>query len=192
MSTFKDRIQKILSEAIDQPPAIHQTYQHFDPSFVKYIKYNENGIRKGYDVQTGRWLPHQSVEGGAPTIAYGHKVQQGENFSHGITEDDAIRLLNQDLEHARMKAQREVDSHYGRGSFSMLPIQRQEILTDFVFNLGSLRSFPKFTHGVISNDIAVMAKEYKRYVGGRELTQRNKQFHDRYLSAPVQKNTPAT
>jgi GH24 family phage-related lysozyme (muramidase) len=188
MSTFKERIQKILSEAAIEPPAIHQTYQHFSPAFFNYIKNVENGIRKGFDKKTNRWYPHASVEGGAPTIAYGHKLQRGENYTKGITEDEAIRLLNQDLELARQKAQQEVDAQYGRGLFGSLPIERQEMLTDFVFNLGSLRSFPKFTRGVLVNDLPAMLREYKRYTGGRELTGRNRAFHDRYIIPMITKN----
>lgn len=185
MSTFKERIQKILNEALIEPPAIHHTYQHFNQSFIDYIKQSENGIRKGFNKKTNRWYPSPSVEGGSPTIAYGHKVKSGENFSKGITEEEAIRLLNTDLEIARQKAQREIDSAYGNGIFSSLPIENQEMLTDFVFNLGSLTSFPKFTRGVLMNKPDVISKEYKRFVNGRELTQRNRSFYDRYLTGKV-------
>jgi len=188
MSTFKQIIQNILTEAIDAPPAIHfQIPSQVDPSFVNYIKNAENGIRKGFDKKRGRWFPHKSVEGGSDTIAYGHKLQQGENYSKGITEDEAIKLLNRDIQIARDKARKEVDKNYGVGLFNHLTLQQQEMLTDFVFNLGSLRSFPKFTRGVLINDINVISKEYKRYVGGKELTGRNRDFYNRYIATPVKK-----
>lgn len=184
MSTIKTAIKNILTEALfDVPPAIHQEYIHqFSPSFINYIKFNENNIRKGYDSKKNKWYPISSVEGGLPTIGYGHKLKTGENFSKGISEDEAIRLLNNDLNIARETAKREVDQKYGLGIFQHLTLDKQEMLTDFVFNLGSLRSFPKFTRAVLTNDVNTMMKEYKRYVGGRELTQRNRTFYTRYLA----------
>lgn len=190
MSTIKELIQDILKEAaMDAPSALHAQAQQFNQDFVDYIKHAENGIRKGFDVKTGRWLPHASVEGGTPTIAYGHKLQPGETYKQGITEEQALRLLNQDLEIARMKAAREVDAQYGQGIFRMLPLQSQEMLTDFVFNLGSLRSFPKFTRAVLKKDYVTMNNEYKRFSGGRELAARNQAFHNRYLGSRIAANT---
>jgi len=186
MSTFKELIQKILTEAIDLPPAIHQSYQHqFSSQFTNYIKNVENGIRKGFDKKRNLWLPHTSVEGGSPTIGYGHKIQHGENFSKGITEDEAIKLLNHDLEIARNRTRTEIDQQYGHGLFDHLPLQSQEMLTDFMFNLGTLKSFPKFTRAVLINDTPTMMREYKRFVGGKELGHRNQEFYNRYLANRV-------
>ena len=183
MSTFKERIQKILTEALDQPPAIHQHHQQeFSAGFINYIKHAENGIRSGFDKKTGLWKPHRSVEGGSDTIAYGHKIKPGEHFDKGITEDKAIELLNRDLHIAREHAKMEVTKKYGPGIFENLSLLQQEMLTDFVFNLGSLQSFPKFTRGVLLNDKNIIEKEYRRFTGGRELTSRNQMFRNRYLS----------
>lgn len=51
----------------------------------------------GWNEKKGRWFPHKSVEGGSPTIAYGHKVLPGENFSSGISDAEALKLLRNDL-----------------------------------------------------------------------------------------------
>lgn len=183
MSTFKAHIQKILTEAIDQPSAIHQSYEHqFRPSFVNYIKFNENGIKKGFDVKTNKWFVVDDPNLKTEMIAYGHQIKPGENFSKGITEDQAIQLLNSDLNFAREKVKHEIDSTYGIGLFNTLPLQRQEMLVDFMYNLGSLRSFPKFVRAVLINDQPTIAREYKRFSNGKEVTQRNQSFHDRYVA----------
>lgn len=183
MSTFKERIQVILREAIDVPPAIHQSYEHqFSGDFLEYIKNVENGVRKGYNAKTDRWSVIGDPNGRDQIIGYGHKLRPGDNFSKGISEADAIRLLNQDLNIARDKARKEVDASYGLGLFAQLPLKSQEMLTDFVYNLGSLRSFPKFTRAVLTNDVATMNLEYKRFTNGRELEGRNREFQARYLT----------
>lgn len=182
MATFKQLIQQILAESIDIPPAIHQSYEYqFNQNFTNYVKSVENGIHKGYDEKRHLWFPIKSIEGGTDTIAYGHKLHSGENFSKGITDDQASQLLIKDLNQARVKVKHEIDNEYGIGLFNTLSLSSQEMLIDFVFNLGSLRSFPKFVRGVLTNNKDIMQKEYKRFIGGKELTNRNKIFFNRYL-----------
>ncbi len=67
---------------------------------VNVIKRFENSTtnpKGGYNQKLKKWFPHKSLEGGADTIAYGHKIQKGENFSRGITDSDAIKLLERDI-----------------------------------------------------------------------------------------------
>lgn len=67
---------------------------------VNVIKSFENSTsnpRGGYNQKLKKWFPHKSLEGGADTIAYGHKIQKGENFSKGLTDSEAIKLLEKDI-----------------------------------------------------------------------------------------------
>jgi hypothetical protein len=48
------------------------------------------------------WFPHKSFEGGSDTIAYGHKIQSGEDFSAGITDAQAEELLKKDIEKVKL------------------------------------------------------------------------------------------
>ena len=57
-------------------------------------KANPNG---GWNKASGKWFPHRSLEGGSDTIAYGHKIQSGEDFSKGLTDQEAIDLLKKDI-----------------------------------------------------------------------------------------------
>ena len=57
-------------------------------------KFNPAG---GYDASKGKWYPASSLEGGSDTIAYGHKMLPGEDFSNGLTDTEAISLLNRDI-----------------------------------------------------------------------------------------------
>jgi len=125
--------------------------------------------------------PHKSVEGGTDTIAYGHKLHAGDNFSKGITDEEATKLLIRDIVKSADTAKHVVNSTYGAGTFESLPDKSKEILVDYAFN-GVINKFPKFIDGVINNDNTVMLSQYKRYVNGKELIGRNNAFAARYLN----------
>ena len=158
-----------------------------DPAFVQYIMNVENAGKTGF--KGGKWFPHRSPEGGTDTIAYGHKLKGGENFSRGITNDQAIQLLKSDLNEANGYAQKAVDERFGRGTYDRLDGQRKQMLTDYIFNLGpgALGVFKNFTEAVVKNDKATAYKEYKRKYkpkGSNEyqdLTRRNNLFKQHFL-----------
>jgi len=162
-------------------PAITQTVVtkpsniSFDQSFVDYIKRVENAGKTGYNKQKKLWFPHESFEGGSDTIGYGHKIQKGEDFSKGITDAQAEVLLKRDLEKAKNIVNKEVG---GR----QLSKKQMEMFVDFVFNMGTLNKFPKFTEFALKNDLQGMKAQYKRFAGGKELKGRNSAFLQRFLT----------
>ncbi len=154
----------------------------YSDDFIDYMKEMENSVKAGY--VDGRWYPHKSVEGGSDTVAYGHKIQKGEDFSQGLTEAEADSLLRQDLARAESQAARLIKEKHGV-EWSTLPEWKREVFIDFQFN-SVLRSFPKFRKAVLCDDVAGMAREYKRYAktaeGKRiELKARNSGLRERYL-----------
>jgi hypothetical protein len=64
---------------------------------IKAFENSKNNPKGGYNKGAGKWFPHRSLEGGADTIAYGHKIKKGEDFSKGITDNEAERLLEKDI-----------------------------------------------------------------------------------------------
>lgn len=146
-----------------------------DQSFIDYIKTVENAGKTGYNKQKKLWFPHKSFEGGSDTIGYGHKIQKGEDFSKGITDSQAEDLLKKDLE----KAKKQVYNELGNRQMSK---KQLEMFVDFVFNMGTLKKFPKFTAAALKNDEKTMKDQYKRYTGGKELKGRNDAFVRRFLS----------
>ena len=155
-------------------PAVVASASSIDSDFINYMKDVENGIRKGYDKNKKLWFPHKSVEGGSDTIAYGHKIQPGENFSKGLTDSQAHALLLKDLEKARHIVYKEL------GNIKLTKKQEQ-MFVDFVFNMGTLKKFPKFKDAVLKNDMNTMRAQFKRYSGGKELKNRNVAFLSRFL-----------
>ena len=145
-------------------------------SFVGYLKNVENSIKAGY--KNGKWYPHKSFEGGTDTIAYGHKLKKGENFSSGLTDVEADALLKKDIELARQTVRREIKKYGG----STLSPEKEEMLIDFSFNIGTIHKFPKFVGAILKDDWKTAKKEYKRYSLGKELKNRNEEFYKRFLS----------
>ena len=201
----------IFKESIDAPPVIHNVSGgKFSLSFISFIKNLENNGRYGF--KNGKWYPHVSPEGGLPTIAYGHKLKPGEDYSQGITDREADKLLEHDLEIAKYKVvqyhQKWVSDYikrikqayntpgnkYYEFSNSLTPEnqifkldeKQIEMLTEFVFNLGSLSKFPKFASAVFRHDWEEAKKEGKRSYSDssghrKELTSRNQSFYSKYL-----------
>ena len=160
-------------------PAITQTAQKssfvLNQSFIDYIKRVENAGKTGFNKKKNLWFPHKSFEGGSDTIGYGHKIQPGEDFSKGITDAQAEALLRKDLQ----KAQAQVNKELGGRPLNQ---KQMEMFVDFVFNMGTLKKFPKFTQAALKNDLTGMKAQYKRNAGGRELTGRNTAFLQRFLT----------
>lgn len=67
--------------------------------------------------------------GGYPTIGYGHLIRSGEDFSQGISREQAELLLTQDLQSSERAVLRMTKVPLSGGQF--------DALVSFVFNLGS-------------------------------------------------------
>jgi len=146
-----------------------------DQSFIDYIKRVENASKVGFNKQKNLWFPHKSFEGGSDTIGYGHKIQKGEDFSKGITDSQAEDLLKKDLEKAKAQVYKELNGQ-------QLSKKQLEMFVDFVFNMGTLKKFPKFTAAALKNDTQSMKSQFKRFSGGKELKGRNSAFLQRFLT----------
>jgi GH24 family phage-related lysozyme (muramidase) len=68
---------------------------------------------------------------GKPTIGYGHLIKKGEDFSKGVTEEQATGLLQKDV----AWAEEAVAAHV------LVPLNQNQFdaLVDFTFNLGAGR-----------------------------------------------------
>ena len=104
------------------------------------IKTWENSEQKGLN-ENGRWYPHESVEKGTPTLAFGHKMLNREmesgkvkigdqmvDWRNGLSDDEANALFEQDMNKAREAVMRTVS----------VPLSQNELvaLTSLIFNVG--------------------------------------------------------
>lgn len=82
-------------------------------SQMDILKELENSIGSGKNEEDGKWYPHKSVEGGNPTVAYGHKITDEEleagTYDDGLTEEEAIELLKVDIDDANRKVRDKIE-----------------------------------------------------------------------------------
>jgi GH24 family phage-related lysozyme (muramidase) len=133
-------VRTVLSEDGDggdlMPPIGNmRTNESFD-----VIKGYENSINAGLG-EDGRWYGHASIEGGTPTLAYGHKITGSEaksgkvtidgtkvDYTRGLTQDEADALFAQDMGEAREQVM---------SSVSVTLAQNELVaLTSLLFNVG--------------------------------------------------------
>ena len=175
-----------------QPAAIERSiagpiYQ--DSDFREHIKFLENGVKSGLK-KDGRWYQHPSPEGGLDTIAYGHKLKPGENFSKGLSQAEAEKLLSTDIIEHEKVARYRVDKKYGEGTFDRLDNLRKQMITELAFNLGGggVDTFKNYVKGILTNDKALTLKEHKRsYIDKKDgkrkpLTQRNNYIVQHFIN----------
>jgi hypothetical protein len=157
--------------------------------FVQWLKKMENAKLLFHDLN---YLRHPSPEGGNDTIGYGHKLTALENDTNQVYGYDLNRLLYRDAEVILCLDLKRVEDNLAQlfsAKWDTLGPRRQQMLLDMQYNLGDVRGkFPKFTEGVLTNNLDVQRAEYKRYykdAKGRkhELERRNRGFYDRFLSS---------
>ena len=121
--------------------------------FEEALMEEENGIRAGWNEEEQRWYPHESLEGGTPTVAYGHKLTGFENttgaldvggvevdvFKEGLTEQQARQLLRRDIQAAEDYLEKKIPDYHN------LPRKYQKVLIAVQFNTGSVseQSWPR-------------------------------------------------
>lgn len=94
--------------------AVKSTVDIFKDSIDTILKHYENSTNNpvgGFDKSVGKWFPHKSIEGGTDTIAYGHKIVSGENFSNGLTDSEATQLLKKDISAKESFAKRKIENY---------------------------------------------------------------------------------
>lgn len=169
-------------ESVGNPtPVDHKAYAISDVKRrlleLENSKDNPNGK---YDKKTGRWKPHKSPEGGANTIAYGIKLSNGlpwaktANAQGYLTDEQAMRALDEMAEWYYDAAQKVYDGKFGNGAWDKLNGKQRSILVDFQYNVaGGLRKFPSLMQATHDGDIDRMLEESRRSSNGKPLKTRN-------------------
>jgi lysozyme len=79
----------------------------------------------------GFWGKEYRDVAGIATIGYGHRILAGESFVSGITESQALSILEEDVRQAEDAVGRLIQVAISQGQF--------DALVDFCFNLGAGR-----------------------------------------------------
>jgi hypothetical protein len=162
--------------------------QEYNPSeeYMKALMLQENENNAG--LRGNKYYPYDSVEGGTPTIGYGHKLTEDEvkskKYASGLTKAEVDNLMRSDLNRHKIAAQSSFEKEYGKGSFNKLPGQLKDIVVDYSYTGTGVNEFPNFHKSVYEYSTAKdpgtkqaaynnMLAQYKRYTKGKELTKRN-------------------
>jgi lysozyme len=95
---------------------------------------------------------------GGDTIGYGHEVLPGEIFSQGVTKDQALDLLDKDIQ----KALKDVQAHV------KVPLKQHQLdaLVSYVYNTGSLHN-SRLINRLNAGDFLGAAREMDIITQGR-------------------------
>lgn len=101
---------------------------------------------------------------GFPTIGFGHLIRKGEDFSGGISRENALVLLRKDVEKAERSLRSMVRVELAQNQF--------DVLVSFIFNLGG-GAFQRSTLRRVVNrrEFVEVPRELNRwvYAGGRRV-----------------------
>lgn len=107
---------------------------------------------------------------GKDTIGYGHLVKPGEDFSKGITDQQADELFDKDFEH-HVKGARTTPG------YNLADQRRKQAMVDLAYNMGPNwhKTWPKFSAAASKGDWKTAAKELQsskwyKQVGNRGKT----------------------
>tara|TARA_R110002012_G_C11650945_1_gene611407 strand:+ start:443 stop:1168 length:726 start_codon:yes stop_codon:yes gene_type:complete len=109
------------------------------------LKKFENEALTGF--KNGQWFAHKSLEGGTPTIGWGHKITKEENksgkikiggqtvrFKNGLTPQQVNQLYEQDTAKARSIARKSLEKNTDySGPYTDNQLQS---LTSLIYNIG--------------------------------------------------------
>ena len=164
-----------------------------DISFISALMAVENSIKAGR-TQGGLWFPHPSPEGGNDTLGYGHKLTNKEvetgqivvsdgtviNYKDGLTDNFVYALFVSDLvKHREFTAKQwnsfyNADASYDYPYFEELPRKYQHVLTNIVYNAGTLVNsrgkwgWPKLAKAIVDGDDKEVRKQMvTHYVDSR-------------------------
>jgi hypothetical protein len=118
---------------------------------IKKFENNKNLRSGGWNDKAKKWFPHRSLEGGTPTVAYGHKMLKGENFSNGLSDSQAEDLLHKDIREKVRVLKTNIKN------FEALPLTVKIAAVNAAFR-GDLG--PRTMEHLEANDFRAAAKEY--------------------------------
>lgn len=90
---------------------------------------NSKGLHVIYDDRTGKIVQNISCLPPGATIGYGHLIKSGEDFQKGLSEQQAIELLKQDLHIAEEAVRNNITAKTTQNQF--------DALVSFAYNIGS-------------------------------------------------------
>jgi hypothetical protein len=122
----------------------------------------ENSIGAG--LEGDKYYPHKSLEGGRKTIAFGHKIKQGEDFSKGISILKATDLLVEDVMAAYKRTYNSYKNKYSEKDWNNLSDKSKVVLTELSFNIGNTKDYEEAFYNRDKKEVVRLIRE-RGYTG---------------------------
>lgn len=149
-------------------------------SQMDILKELENSIGAGKNEEDGKWYPHKSVEGGNPTVAYGHKITDEEleagTYDDGLTEEEAIELLKVDIDDANRKVRDKIED------FDSFPFYLKMELVNSAYR-GLIQGSPDTLDFINEGNFEAAADEFTNNVPAYQNSDGIKKRMDRVVDA---------
>jgi hypothetical protein len=147
-------------------------------SQMDILKELENSIGAGKE--NDKWYPHESVEGGNPTVAYGHKITDEEleagTYDNGLTEEEAIELLKVDIDDANRKVRDKIED------FDSFPFYLKKELVNSAYR-GLIQDSPDTLDFINEGNFEAAADEFTNNVPSYNESKGIKKRMDRVVDA---------
>ena len=108
-------------------------------NYIDKLALLENSIGAG--LKGDRYFPHESLEGGEKTIAFGHKLKEGDTYSEGISIPEAKELLVKDTMDAYRRAYKSYKNKYSEDEWNKLSDKSKVALTELSYNIGNTKDY---------------------------------------------------
>tara|TARA_R100001530_G_scaffold125826_1_gene94464 strand:- start:899 stop:1483 length:585 start_codon:yes stop_codon:yes gene_type:complete len=152
-------------------------------SYIDKLAILENSIGAG--LEGDRYFPHESLEGGRKTIAFGHKLKEGETYSKGISIPEAKELLVKDTQDAYRRAYNSYRNRYSKDDWNKLSDKSKVALTEISYNIGNTKAYEEAFHAKDKKEVTRLIRE-RGYTGTEgevnKLGSRNEQIIRDYIT----------
>jgi hypothetical protein len=142
--TLVEQYNQVMN-AFDKPKPKPVRFKVPEDYYTRLME-QENNLNKG--LKDGRYYQYTSEEGGNDTIGYGHKLTDDDiktgRYSKGLTKDEAIGLMRNDVEEHLDRTLEQYEAQYGKGSFDKLHPDLKVLALDFVYNGLPITEYPNF------------------------------------------------
>lgn len=145
--------------------------QSTDPQMVDDLKKLEGDIpyqtKLGYYHSGKFWVYKDTL--GYPTIGYGHLLLKGENFKSGITDEQATKMLTNDIAKSIVEAKK-IYAQYKM----KIPYMAQIVLAQMVFGIGAggTRKFKSMLKHLSENKFRLAANDLRNSLMYRQIPNR--------------------
>jgi GH24 family phage-related lysozyme (muramidase) len=154
--------------------------------------HNKSGVDVEGDGKLTYGYGHLDSNGSLAGIISGMSASEYKTWSENTLESDlneAYKVGRQSFSNNFSGAKKNKHGYTTDYSvYDALPDDAKAIITDFQFNLGNIKSYPKLMNALKDGDWETVSKEYERSLKGKKLGKRNDDLFEDYIKPNLTDN----